>query len=81
MIPKGGYRFSEKVGVHPESETQPRIQVGGVRRTMAGENVGALSRELRVLRKDLYYWRTRFRVSSMLRGRPVGQTGRTLYPE
>ena len=28
---------------------------------LAGENVSALARELKVLRKDLYFWRDRFR--------------------
>ena len=37
------------------------FKLAAVRRMMAGENVSALSRELQVLRKDLYYWRTRFR--------------------
>ena len=32
-----------------------------VRRMLAGENVSALAREVRVLRKDLYAWRDRFR--------------------
>src|SRR5947207_10566483 len=32
-----------------------------VRRMLAGENVSALARELKVLRKDLYTWRDRFR--------------------
>jgi transposase-like protein len=32
-----------------------------VRRMLAGENVSALARELKVLRKDLYVWRDRFR--------------------
>ena len=32
-----------------------------VRRMLAGENVSALARELKVLRKDLYAWRKRFR--------------------
>ena len=32
-----------------------------VRRMLAGENVTALAREVKVLRKDLYYWRDRFR--------------------
>src|SRR5258708_11324925 len=32
-----------------------------VRRMLAGENVSALAREVKVLRKDLYAWRTRFR--------------------
>jgi transposase len=30
---------------------------------MAGENVSELSRELQVLRKDLYNWRSRFRAA------------------
>jgi transposase len=33
------------------------FKLAAVRRMMAGEDVSALSRELRVLRKDLYYWR------------------------
>jgi transposase len=37
------------------------FKLAAVRRMTAGENVSALSRELQVLRKDLYYWRTRFR--------------------
>jgi transposase len=38
---------------------------------LAGENVSALSRALRVRRKDLYVWRQRFRAGgpSALRGR------------
>ena len=40
------------------------FKLAAVRRMMAGENVSALSQELQVLRKDLYYWRTRFRASS-----------------
>ena len=32
-----------------------------VRRILAGENVRALSREVKVARKDLYLWRARFR--------------------
>jgi transposase len=35
------------------------FKLAAVRRMIAGEDVSALSRELRVLRKDLY-WRTRF---------------------
>lgn len=45
-----------------------------VRRMLAGENVSALSRELEVLRKDLYVWRARFRAGGpealRSRGRP-----------
>lgn len=37
------------------------FKLAAVRRMMAGENVSELARELQVLRKDLYYWRTRFR--------------------
>jgi transposase-like protein len=38
---------------------------------LAGENVSALARELKVLRKDLYTWRDRFRSGGpeALRGR------------
>jgi transposase-like protein len=38
---------------------------------LAGENVSALARELKVLRKDLYTWRARFRSGgpAALRGR------------
>lgn len=32
-----------------------------VRRMLAGENVRALAREVKVLRKDLYIWRDRYR--------------------
>ena len=47
------------------------FKLAAVRRMMAGENVSALSRELQVLRKDLYYWRTRFRAggAEALRGK------------
>ena|SRR5581483_1856436 len=42
-----------------------------VRRMLAGENVSVLARELKVLRKDLYAWRKRFRTGGpeALRGR------------
>jgi transposase-like protein len=36
------------------------FKLAAVRRMIAGEDVSALSRELRVPRKHLYYWRTRF---------------------
>jgi transposase len=58
--------------------SKPRIRVfsrafklAAVRRMLAGENVSALSRELQVLRKDLYLWRDRFRTGGpeALRGR------------
>jgi transposase len=42
-----------------------------VQRMLAGENVSGLARELKVLRKDLYVWRKRFRSGGpeALRGR------------
>jgi len=47
------------------------FKVAAVRRMLAGENVCALARELKVLRKDLYVWRTRFKSggAEALRGR------------
>jgi len=38
-----------------------KFKLAAVSRMLAGENVHALARELRVLRKDLYVWRDRFR--------------------
>jgi transposase len=47
------------------------MKLAAVRRMLAGENVSALARELKVLRKDLYKWRARFRSGgpAALRGR------------
>src|SRR5882724_11456055 len=47
------------------------FKLAAVRRMIAGENVSALSRELKVRRKDLYCWRDRFRSGGpdALRGR------------
>ena len=47
------------------------LKLAAVRRMLAGENVSALARELKVLRKDLYKWRARFRSGgpAALRGR------------
>jgi transposase len=62
------------------------FKLAAVRRMLAGENVSALSRELQVLRKDLYLWRDRFRAGGpealRARGRPqkqetIGATKRT----
>ena len=36
------------------------FKLGIVRRIEAGENVSALARELKLMRKDLYVWRDRF---------------------
>ena len=47
------------------------FKLAAVRRMMAGENVSGLARELQVLRKDLYYWRARFRA-----GGPEGLRGK-----
>src|SRR3979409_1860858 len=48
-----------------------KFKLAAVRRMLAGENVSALARELKVLRKDLYAWRDRFRSGGpeALRGR------------
>jgi hypothetical protein len=43
---------------------------------MKGEDVSALSRELKVLRKDLYYWRARYRA-----GGPEGLRGKGRPPK
>ena len=58
------------------SKSSPRVfsrefKLAVVRRMLAGENVSALARELKVLRKDLYAWRDRFRAGGpeALRGR------------
>jgi len=59
------------------------FKLAAVRRMMAGEDVSALARELRVLRKDLYKWRAGFRsggpAALRQRGRPrkvaVGKSG------
>jgi transposase len=47
------------------------MKLAAVRRMLAGENVSALARELKVLRKDLYKWRASFRAGgpAALRGR------------
>jgi transposase len=37
------------------------FKLEAVRRVLAGENVSALARELKVQRNDLYVWRDRFR--------------------
>ena len=47
------------------------LKLAAVHRMLAGENVSALARELKVLRKDLYKWRASFRSGgpAALRGR------------
>lgn len=56
-------------------------KLAGVRRMLAGENVSALARELKVLRKDLYKWRASFRSGgpAALRGR--GRPRKLVQPE
>lgn len=51
------------------------LKLTAARRMMAGENVSALSRELQVLRKDLHYWRTRFRAGGPEALRGKGRPG------
>jgi transposase len=47
------------------------FKLGIIRRLLAGENVSALGRELKLSRKDLYVWRDRF-----LAGGPQALRGR-----
>src|SRR5712691_10786987 len=59
-----------------KSKSSPRVfsrefKLGIIRRILAGENVSALGRELRLSRKDLYAWRDRF-----LAGGPEALRGR-----
>jgi transposase len=59
-----------------KSKSSPRVfsrefKLGVVRRMLAGENVSALGRELKLMRKDLYVWRDRF-----LAGGPDALRGR-----
>src|ERR1700690_3812058 len=59
-----------------KSKSSPRVfsrevKLGIIRRLLAGENVSALGRELRLSRKDLYAWRDRF-----LAGGPEALRGR-----
>jgi transposase-like protein/gamma-glutamylcyclotransferase (GGCT)/AIG2-like uncharacterized protein YtfP len=53
------------------------FKLSAVRRMLAGENVSALSRELGVLRKDLYVWRQRFRAGGPEALRPPGRSRKT----
>jgi transposase len=51
-----------------------KFKLSAVRRMLSGENVSALAGELKVLRKDLYLWRSHFRSGGpealRSRGRP-----------
>ncbi len=53
------------------------FKLSAVRRMLAGENVSALSRELGVLRKDLYVWPERFRAGGPEALRPPGRPRKT----
>jgi transposase len=49
------------------------FKLEAVRRILAGEQITALSRELTVLRKDLYAWRKLFRAGGVEALRPLGR--------
>lgn len=49
------------------------FKLEAVRRLLAGERIMALSRELDVLRKDLYAWRKLFRAGGAEALRPLGR--------
>lgn len=49
------------------------FKLEAVRRLLAGERIMALSRELEVLRKDLYAWRNLFRAGGAAALRPLGR--------
>lgn len=53
------------------------FKLSAVRRLLAGENVSALGRELKVLRKDLYVWRERFRAGGPTALRSPGRPRKT----
>jgi transposase-like protein len=42
-----------------------KFKLSAVQRMLCGENVSALSRELKVLRKDLYRWRKQYRLGGV----------------
>ena len=48
----------------------PEFKEKAVKRILSGESPGALSRELGVLRKDLYLWKQRYRNGEPLTSRP-----------
>ncbi|MGZ9021139.1 MAG: transposase [Rhodoplanes sp.] len=49
------------------------FKLAAVRRILAGAQISALSRELTVLRKDLYAWRKLFRAGGAEALRPLGR--------
>jgi transposase-like protein len=48
----------------------PEFKEKAVKRILSGESPGALSKELGVLRKDLYLWKKRYRNGEALTNRP-----------
>jgi transposase-like protein len=48
----------------------PEFKEKAVKRILSGESPGALSKELGVLRKDLYLWKRRYRNGEPLTSRP-----------
>ena len=48
----------------------PAFKEKAVKRILGGESPGALSKELGVLRKDLYLWKKRYREGEPLTSRP-----------
>ena len=48
----------------------PEFKEKAVKRVLSGESPGALSKELGVLRKDLYLWKRRYRNGEPLTSRP-----------
>lgn len=57
------------------------MKLAAVRRMLAGENVSALARELKVLRKDLYKWRDHFRAGGPAALRPRGRPRKVVMAE
>jgi transposase len=53
------------------------FKLAAVRRILAGERIRVLSRELNVLRKDLYAWRDLFRAGGAAALRPLGRPRKT----
>jgi transposase len=49
------------------------FKLAAVGRILAGERIRDLSRELKVLRKDLYAWRDLFRAGGAMALRPLGR--------
>lgn len=57
------------------------VKLATVRRMLAGENVIALARELRVKAKDLYRWRSKFRVGGAAALHGPGRVGKAVPPD